>query len=271
MTRLKRTFLPRSEPAVALLVQLAAVLLTLSLAVPLVEHLGLSLSPLAVALAAGALAAAIGRAVGLSLWWLAINLLFWPTVAMAYSLSIQPVWFLAAFGLLLAVYWSVFRTRVPLYLTGSQALHALARMLPKDRAFRFVDLGAGTGRVLHHLAKLRPGGDYRGIESAPLPFLLARLSAALGGGGWCMQWGSFWRADLGKYDVVYAYLSPAPMAALLRKLRAAMKPGPLFVSNTFPLPGVTPAETAELPDIHRSTLYLYRYDDIIGAEKDGAG
>lgn len=254
----------------ALLVQLAAVLLTLSLAVPLVEHLGPSLSPLAVAIAAGALAAAIGWAVGLSLWWMAINLLFWPTVVMAYSLSIQPVWFLAAFSLLLAVYWSVFRTRVPLYLTGSQALHTLAHLLPKDRAFRFVDLGAGTGRVLRHLAKLRPGGDYRGIESAPLPFLLARLGAALSGADWRVRWGSFWRADLGDYDVIYAYLSPAPMKDLLRKLRAEMKPGALFISNTFPLPGATSSETVELPDIHRSTLYLYRHDDIIGAERDGA-
>jgi len=270
MTRLQRTFLSWPEPALALLAQLVAVLLTLSLAVPLVEHFGPALSPLAVALIGGVTAAAVGLAAGLSAWWLAINLLFWPTVVMAYSLSIRPAWFLTAFGLLLAVYWSVFRTRVPLYLTGSQALQALARLLPADRAFRFFDLGAGTGRVLRRLAKLRPAGDYRGIESAPLPFLLARLSAVFAGGGWHMQWGSFWKKDLGEYDVVYAYLSPAPMAALLRKLRAEMKPGAMFVSNTFPLPGVAPAETAELADLHRSTLYLYRYDDIIGPRRDGA-
>lgn len=254
-----------------MLAQLAALLLSLVGVVPVAEYLGISLSFLGNALLAGVLAALVGRAVGLSPWWLPINLAFWPAIALSYSLTIQPVWFLVGFGLLLAVYWSVLRSRVPLYLTGSKALGALACFLPAGQPFRFVDLGAGTGTVLRRLAVVRPEGAYLGIESAPLPFLAAYLFAAISPGNWRMRWGNFWRADLGEYDVIYAYLSPTPMADLLSKLRAEMKSGALFISNTFALPGVPPAETAELPDIHRSTLYLYRYDDIIGTEKDRAG
>lgn len=271
MTLLKRVFQPWPEPAVALLAQLAALLLILAIAVPILEYLGISLSALAFGFLGGLLAMLVGRRVGLSSWWLPINLAFWPMVVLAYSLALRSAWFLAAFGVLLAIYWSVFRSRVPLYLTGSKALRALALLLPTGKPFRFIDLGAGTGRVVHWLAAARPEGRYLGIESAPLPFLAAYLFSVLSPRSWRMQWGDFWRADLGQYDVIYAYLSPAPMADLLRKLRAEMKPGTLFISNTFPLPGTTPAETAELPDIHHSTLYLYRYDDIIGAEKDRAG
>lgn len=271
MTLLKRVLQPWPEPAVALLAQLAALLLSLVGVVPVVEYLGISLSFSGSALLGGVLAALVGRAVGLSPWWLPINLAFWPAIVLAYSLAIRPAWFLVGFGLLLAVYWSVVHSRVPFYLTGSKALGALARLLPAGRSFRFVDLGAGTGRVLRRLAVARPEGEYLGIESAPLPFLAAYLRCAVSPDRWRMQWGNFWHADLARYDVIYAYLSPAPMADLLRKLQAEMKPGSLFISNTFALPGVMPAETAELPDIHRSTLYLYRYDDIIGTEKDRAG
>lgn len=271
MTLLKRVFQSRPEPLLALLSQLAALFLILAVVVPLTEYFNISLSPLVLSLLGGGVSAFAGRVVGLSPWWLPINLVFWPAIVFAYSLSVSPVWFLAALGLLLAVYWSVFFSRVPLYLTGSRALGALVLLLPAKHSFRFVDLGAGTGKVLRRLALSRPEGQYWGIESAPLPFLMARLLATLFPGNWRMKWGNFWHVDLGEYDVIYAYLSPAPMADLLRKLQAEMKPGALFISNTFPLPGVSPVETAESPDIHRSTLYLYRYDDIIGTEKDRVG
>jgi hypothetical protein len=39
------------------------------------------------------------------------------------------------------------------------------------------------------------------------------------------------------HNVVYAFLSPAPMAALWEKVRQEMPPGSLFISNSFAVPG----------------------------------
>jgi SAM-dependent methyltransferase len=267
MVPLKR--LSRSWPvsAVALLAQVLALLVGLVLVFPLAEFFGFSFLPLFyAALIIGVMAAVLGYAWGLSSWWLAINLLFVPGLFLAYSMSIEPRWFLVLFALLLVVYWGVFHSRVPLYLTGAKALQALNRLLPVGKPFRFVDLGAGTGRVLSYLASTRPEGVYTGMESAPLPFLVGRYMAARAGDSWSLRWGSLWGADLAAFDVIYAYLSPAPMPRLLLKLKAEMKPEAVFISNTFALPGIAPSETVELSDLHGSILYLYRHDDIIMAK-----
>ncbi|PWB56908.1 MAG: hypothetical protein C3F18_04775, partial [Nitrosomonadales bacterium] len=73
-----------------------------------------------------------------------------------------------------------------------------------------------------------------------------------------IRWGSLWHADLQPFDVVYAYLSPVPMADLWRKIQREMRPGTLFISNTFQVPGVEPDEVVQLDDLHQSRLYLYR-------------
>jgi len=268
MVLLKRFSRPWPVSLIALLAQVLASLLGLVLVLPLAEFWGFSsFSPLFVVLTIGCLAATLGYAWGLSSWWLAINLLFVPGLFLAYSIStIKPWWFLALFATLLVVYWGVFHSRVPLYLTGAKALQALHRLLPVGKAFHFVDLGAGTGRVLSYLVSVRPDGVYTGMESAPLPFLVGRYMAAKGGDRWSLRWGNLWGTDLAPFDVIYAYLSPAPMPRLLLKLKAEMKPGAVFISNTFVLPGILPSETVELSDLHGSTLYLYRHDDIITAK-----
>jgi hypothetical protein len=58
--------------------------------------------------------------------------------------------------------------------------------------------------------------------------------------------------------VIYAYLSPAPMERLWEKARAEMKPGSLFISNSFAVPGVSFDEVVELNDLSHSRLLIRR-------------
>jgi hypothetical protein len=58
-----------------------------------------------------------------------------------------------------------------------------------------------------------------------------------------VRWGNLWSTDLSCHDVVYAYLSPAPMSSLWEKARREMRPGSLLVSFRFMIPGVVPART----------------------------
>ena len=242
----------------AALLQFTAFALTL-----LSVHLsGLQPSPLAFALLCGLLAASLSRLAGLARWWLPIQLLFAPALVLALALNIPPGFFLAAFLILLAVYWSTFRTQVPLYLSSNKVWRALEDFLPQqktDTGFRFVDLGSGLGGVLTHLADARPDGQYVGVESAPLPFLWSWLRVKLGGYRNCnVRWGSIWNDDLAQYDVVFAYLSPVPMERLWRKARAEMRPGTLFISSTFTVPDQAPQQTIQVDDLHRSTLLIWR-------------
>ncbi|MBI5430311.1 MAG: class I SAM-dependent methyltransferase [Nitrosomonadales bacterium] len=250
--------LNRLPPSIiALLLQLAA----FALAVLTLRLLDLHPAPLVFALLCGSLAAAFSRIAGLARWWQLMQLLFVPALVLMLALNIPPEIFLAAFLILLVVYWSTFRTQVPLYLSSDKVWHALESRLPPPSpatpGFRFIDLGSGLGGVLTHLAKARPDGHYSGVESAPLPFLWSWLRTR-GYRNCEVRWGSLWDCDLAQYDAVFAYLSPVPMERLWRKARAEMRPGSVFISSTFAVPDQTAHQTLQVDDLHRSTLLIWR-------------
>ena len=73
-----------------------------------------------------------------------------------------------------------------------------------------------------------------------------------------VRWGSLWSQSLAEMDLVYVFLSPAPMEQLWAKVRAEMRPGSLVVSNTFPIPGVEPHQVIPLTGRTDARLFVYR-------------
>ncbi len=208
-----------------------------------------------ICLTEGLIAWGLSRWLGLPSWWQAINLLFFPLLWLASRAETNPLWYLAAFIILALTSLGSVRTRVPLYLSSPRAMQALAARLPKQAGLRFADLGCGLGGPLAELARQRPDLKLHGVETAPLNWLASRLRL---GRRAKIRFGSLWDEDLSRYDVVYAYLSPAPMQRLWEKARDEMRPGTLLVSNSFEIPGVTPDEVVELHDLSRSRLLLWR-------------
>jgi SAM-dependent methyltransferase len=102
-----------------------------------------------------------------------------------------------------------------------------------------VDLGCGFGGPVAHLAKARPDGVFVGVEASPFTCLVAWLRC-LPRTNAQIRLGSLWRTDLAGFDVVYAFLSPVPMAALWAKARRELRPGSRFISHSFEVPGATP-------------------------------
>jgi len=242
----------------ALLLQCAAFIVTRLI----VEITGLSSSLLQLAWLCGLIAALLSYVSGLAIWWLLIQLLFAPALILVMAIQLPPGLFLGAFLLLLFVYWSTYRTQVPLYLSSKKVWHALENLLPAQisgSGFQFVDLGSGLGGVLTYLAKARPDGNFIGVEAAPLPFIWSWLRIRLGRlNNSRVQWGSLWECDLSGYDVVFAYLSPVPMEKLWDKARAEMRPGTVFISSTFTVPDQIPQQTVQLDDLHNSTLLIWK-------------
>ncbi len=220
-------------------------------------------SPMVWAALCGALAAGFSYFAGLARWWLSIQLLFVPALLLALSLKISPYWYLLLFLIFLAVYWNTFRTQVPFYLSSRKVWQALETLLPPavpNQTFKFVDLGSGTGGVLTHLAAVRADGRFQGIEAAPLPFALSWLRIFISAyRDRCeVHWGSLWHCDLAQCDVVFAYLSPVPMQQLWQKAQREMRPGSLFISNTFAVSDHPPQHTITVDDRHQSTLYIWQ-------------
>jgi len=253
-----RSLLDKLPPSlIALLLQATAFACLLLLA----RTGAIQLSPLLFAVLCGTLATALSRFAGLAKWWLIIQFLFIPSLILMLSLNLPPNFFLLVFVILLVMYWSTFRTQVPLYFSSRRIWQALELLLPPPvtgQNFTFMDLGSGIGGVLTHLAAVRKDVRYYGVEAAPLPFCWSWLRIRLGGHSNCqVQWGSLWDCNLGKYDVVFAYLSPVPMDKLWQKARLEMRPGTVFISNTFVVANQPPQQTFTVDDLHHSTLYIW--------------
>ncbi len=205
------------------------------------------------ALLVGVMAAAVAAWWKLPPWWRLINLAFVPMLWAAMQMQIDHRWFLAGFILLAVTSLGAVRTRVPLYLSSRRAAEELARRIPASGVL--IDLGCGLGDPLTRIHRIRPDAHLLGVEAAPLNWCAAKLRLL---GRADVRLGSFWNTDLSKCDVAYAYLSPAPMARLWDKARAEMKPGSLFVSNSFTVPDTPPDEEIELNDLSHARLLVWR-------------
>jgi len=249
---------PKRVPPIALAV--LAQLLALSvcaLAAWLAQSWNLPFSLGAALLLESLCAAAFSYLLRMPVWWLLMQALFVPAVVLSQNIHLAPAWYLAGFIALVLVYWSTFTTQVPLYLSRRQVWRQVGAQLPERAGLRCIDLGSGLGGWVNYLARLRSDSHFKGIEAAPLPCLVGKLRTLLQSNA-AIAWGDFWRHDLSTYDVVFAYLSPVPMPALWEKARREMRPGSLFISYRFAVPGVAPSAVIELQDIGRTQLYLWR-------------
>ncbi len=202
------------------------------------------------------LAAATSHALRGDRWWIPIHLAFSPLLLFAHGLMIAPGWYLAAFLGLLAVYWTSFRTQVPLFLSNRATVLAVAELLPQGRTAQVLDLGSGTGSLLVPLARLRPDCRFTGLEAAPAPYLLSRLRAR-GLPNLHFARGDFFEHSWGEQDVVYAFLSPVPMARVWDKARHEIPARAMLISNSFPVPGRKPDKVVEVGDARGTRLFVY--------------
>jgi len=179
--------------------------------------------------------------------WLALLALQWQL-----PLWIYPV--LA--GVLLAVFSPVLRDRVPFFLSSDQVTQTLLTLIDQRGVRRLVDLGCASGGLLVTLARARPDVQFLGVETAWLPFLVARLRA------WRLpnlevRHQNIWQTSLQDSDLVYCFLSPDPMARIGDQFTAQARVGSALVSNSFQVPGRTADQSLQIQDWRESVLWVY--------------
>ena len=183
---------------------------------------------------------------------------FLPAALAGAALPVPGGVWLAAAAVLALTSHNALRERVPLFLSSAAACSRLLECLPCDRPVRFVDAGCGTGGVLIEVARERPTIQCLGLETAWLPWLIARVRCGLSPNGARAVRRDLWQHPLDGVDVLYVYLSPVPMARLWAKACAEMVPGSVVVSNSFEIPGVRPESSLPVDDLTASVLHVYR-------------
>jgi len=209
----------------------------------------------------GTLAALLTAHWGLGRWWQAFQMLL--PLGLAWQLGHPvPGWiFLALLAILLLVFGGGILTRVPLYNSNREAWEHLLDLIPEAEALKVADLGAGLGGPLAHLASRRPLAQFVGVEASLLVWLTAWLRTIPNRRNCSLRLGSLWHLPLGEFHLVYAFLSPAPMAALWEKARREMKSGALLVSHSFEVPELEPERRIPLTGLPGACLLLYRIPD----------
>ncbi|NQV56394.1 MAG: class I SAM-dependent methyltransferase [Rhodospirillales bacterium] len=242
-----------------LLCQASGMAVAFGIAYLILAGTGISV-PLILILSGGGLTAAwLGNKFHLPRLWIPVQMALLPAAALVSLLAIPSWVYLAAFFIAAGVFWNSARTRVPLYLTNAKTLEAISQLIPMRAGIRILDLGHGIGNVVMYLGHKHPDVSVTGIESAPLLYVFSKLRALISGApGIRILYGDFWKPDLAQYDVVYGFLSPAPMQAIYEKARREMKPGSLFISNSFVVPDVPPSQTVEVNDRRNTKLMIWK-------------
>ncbi len=215
-------------------------------------------SLLSLIFAQGIIAAVLGIILGLRAWWIPINLAFFPLLYSALLQTIHPAWYLVCFALVWLLNWNAFGEQVPLYLSGHKTITCLAEQLDVNKPFVFADFGCGVASVLVKLAKQFPQAKFVGYETAPLSFALAKLRC-LGKTNLEIKYQSFWSTPWQEYDVIYCFLSPAPMPEIAKLVQEKTKPDTLFISNTFSLPEHQPKSIIDVCDLRKTQLFVYQF------------
>jgi len=131
-----------------------------------------------------------------------------------------------------------------------------------------VDIGCGDGRVLRE-ARKRYGVRCLGFEINPIAYTKARL-LTMGRKGMEIRCRNFWKADLGKADIVSCYLFPDVMRRLGAKLGKELASGARVISFNFPIPGWKHEAVLRADSrLHNDPIYIYRIPDSLPGHAEG--
>ena len=116
----------------------------------------------------------------------------------------------------------------------------IADLADVQRGEKAADLGSGDGRVVIALAL--KGAESHGYEVNPVLVLISRRNIRMAGlaGRAFIHWGSFWRKDLSRYQLITVFQVGFVMARLEAKLSRELAPGARVVSHYWRFPGSEP-------------------------------
>lgn len=205
----------------------------------------------------GLIAFLLARLLKLSVPWQVFNFMI-PFGISFFAEAAPPPWLLALPIVVLAlIFIPTFWTSVPYYPTSRPSYDLILEQLPSDRPFNFLDLGSGSGELLCYLARMRPNGTFKGVEISPLPLIISKVRFILSGQrNVSAHLENLWKSSLNEYDFVYSFLAPGPMEKLWKKIKAELRKGSVFLTNSFEVPA-KPDAKLEVNDTRGCIIYRF--------------
>lgn len=132
-----------------------------------------------------------------------------------------------------------------------------------DKPFIILELGAAWGTLALAAARACPQAMVIGYDLAGAPLIVARLRAFFGGvKNVRFIKADFYKEDLSQGDIVLTYLTDNLMVKLGQKAQREMRPGTVFICNTFGIRGWTPVRSDQGQNfLYKLKVYTYRLSD----------
>jgi len=220
-------------------------------------NVDLTFSILDLLLTQALLASIFSYFVGMATWWRWIHLCFPIVIWGMANWRLPNEFYLAGFIISLSLFWTTFRSQVPFFPSRPAVWKQVAKLMPKDKPVRLIDIGSGLGDMPMYIAKMRPECHIEGIEIAPLPWAVSFIRGKIRRSSAIFKLGDYRSLDFSNYDIVFAYLSPAAMLALWEKANHEMKSGSLLISLEFEIPGANPSMRIAGSE-HSPMIYVWR-------------
>lgn len=130
----------------------------------------------------------------------------------------------------------------PYVKTNDSDSEEILKLVKKYQPKRVLDMGSGNGKLVILLAQ--NGLKVDGIEINPLLVWKSRREIKKRGlqDRASIKWGSFWKYDTSKYDLVTLYAIQHIMPRLETKLKNELPKGSCVISNYFKFPNLEPAQ-----------------------------
>lgn len=138
--------------------------------------------------------------------------------------------------------------------TRRERIHRALKLADLQPGETLYDLGSGHGRVLV-MAAGEFGAHAVGIEIGPVQCAVSRVIALWNGvsSKVRVEAGDFYKADLRKADVIFAYLTSRYASRLQEKFDRELSGGVRIVTVSFDLPGWEPVSFDR-----ENLIFLYR-------------
>ena len=232
-----------------------------------VLHIAFTPNIVVLVVAQSTMAMLLSVVMGMDRWWRWIHACF-PLAILAMSQWHVPnEIYLVAFLFSLSLYWTTFRTQVPFFPSRPVAWQHVADLLPAGKPVHLIDIGSGIGDMVMHVASHSGTGvgaknsSFTGIEIAALPWLVSYIRGRLRRSQAVFKLGDYNELNFSRFDVVFAYLSPAAMLKLWAKASREMRAGSMLISYEFEIPGITPSRV--IPGSGQSpSLYVWQIGAI---------
>lgn len=150
---------------------------------------------------------------------------------------------------------TIFRGYAPFVVSRKKVIDLVLGVIKPQPNQTVYELGSGSAKFLQKVEKKFPNVKLIGLEYSTFIFVFSSLFLKLKHSKIKICRKNIFDVNLKEADIIYGYLFPSMMAKLGEKIRTECKPGTIFVSSMFSVPGWEPKQTIKQGS---GTIYFYQ-------------